>query len=57
MPEILIRRDGAVGSVIISNPEKFNAMSTAMWQDLPRRIAELDADPSVNVILLKGDGE
>ena len=57
MPEILIRRDGAVGSVIISNPEKFNAMTTAMWQDLPRRIEELDADPLVHVIVLKGDGE
>ena len=57
MAEILIRRDGAVGTVIISNPDKFNAMTTAMWQALPQRIAELDADPSIHVIVLTGDGD
>jgi enoyl-CoA hydratase len=57
LPEILIRRSGAVGTVIVSNPDKFNAMTMQMWRDLPQRIAELDADPSVHVIVLAGDGE
>ena len=57
MAEILIRRDGAVGTVIMSNPDKFNAMTTAMWQALPQRIAELDADPAIHVIVLTGDGD
>ena len=57
MPEILVHRDGAVGTVIISNPDKFNAMTTQMWRDLPRRIAELDADPAVHAIVLRGDGD
>ena len=57
MADILIQRDGAVGTVIISNPDKFNAMTTGMWRDLPLRIAELDADPSVHVIVLAGDGD
>lgn len=57
MPEILVRRDGAIGSVVISNPDKFNAMTTQMWRALPDRIAELDADPSVHVIVLMGDGD
>jgi enoyl-CoA hydratase len=55
--DILIRRDGAIGTVIISNVEKHNAMTTAMWRDLPLRIAELDADPSIVAIVLTGDGE
>lgn len=57
MADILIRRDGSVGTVIVSNPEKFNAMTTGMWRDLPLRIAELDADPSVHVIVLTGEGD
>lgn len=57
MPEILVRRDGAVGTVIISNPDKFNAMTTQMWRVLPERIAELDADPAVHAIVLRGDGD
>lgn len=57
MPEILIRRQGAVGLAIMSNPDKYNAMSLRMWRDLSGKIAELDADPSVHVIVLAGDGD
>jgi enoyl-CoA hydratase len=57
MPEIRIRRDGSVGRVVVSNPDKYNAMTTDMWRALPERIAELDADPAVHVIVLTGDGD
>ena len=57
MPDILIRRDGAVGHVVISNPDKLNAMTTQMWRALPQRIAELDADPEIHAIVLVGDGD
>ncbi|HMA08558.1 MAG TPA: enoyl-CoA hydratase-related protein, partial [Ramlibacter sp.] len=57
MADILIRRDGSIGTVIVSNPEKYNAMTIGMWRDLPLRIAELDADPSVHVIVLTGEGD
>ena len=57
LADILIRRDGSIGTVIVSNPEKYNAMTTGMWRDLPLRIAELDADPSVHVIVLTGEGD
>lgn len=56
MADILIQRNGAVGTVIMSNVDKYNAMTTAMWQALPERIAQLDADPSIHVIVLAGDG-
>ena len=42
MPEVIVRRQGAVGTVVLSNPAKFNAMSLSMWQALPPAIAELD---------------
>ena len=57
MAKLLVRRDGAVGHIVFSNVNKFNAMTTQMWDDLPARIAELDADPSVRAIVLSGDGE
>ena len=56
MPEIRVRRDGHVGTVTVSNPDKFNAMTVAMWQDLTRAIQELDTDDGVAVILLSGEG-
>ena len=57
MPELLIRRSGAVGTILVSNPDKFNAMTMDMWRALPQAIEELDADPAVHVIVLAGDGD
>lgn len=57
MPDILIQRDGPVGTVIISNAAKYNAMTTQMWADLPGCVAQLDADPSILAIVLAGDGD
>jgi enoyl-CoA hydratase len=57
MASLVVQRDGAVGRVVFTNPGKFNAMTVQMWDDLPTRIAELDADPDIRVIVLSGDGD
>ena len=57
MADILVHRNGPVGTVVISNVDKFNAMTTQMWRALPERIAELDADPAIHAIVLVGDGD
>ena len=57
MAELKTRIDGAVGSVLFSNPEKMNAMSYDMWQAVPKVFAELDANPAVRVIVCAGDGD
>ena len=56
MAEILMRRDGAVGTLVFSNLEKHNAMTVEMWEALPERIAAFDEDPGIRVIVLTGDG-
>lgn len=56
MPAILVQRDGPVGTILFSNPAKFNAMTLDMWRELPQRIGELDADPAIRVIVLAGEG-
>jgi len=57
MAEIRTQRDGAVATVVFSNPPRMNAMTMDMWLAVPRVIAELDADPQVRVIVCKGDGD
>ena len=57
MATILVRRTGAVGHLVFSNPEKFNAMTTQMWDDLPAHIEKLAADPDIRAIVLSGDGD
>jgi enoyl-CoA hydratase len=55
--ELQVRRDGAIAWITFSNLERHNAVTYEMWVDVPKRIAEFDADPSVRVIALTGDGE
>ncbi len=57
MAEILTTKNGALGTITISNPTKMNAMSVQMWMDLPKAIRAFDADPEVRVIVITGVGE
>ena len=56
MGELIVRREGPVGTILFSNVARHNAMSYAMWHAFPERLHELDADPSIRVIVLTGDG-
>jgi len=49
--------EGTVGWIIIDRPDQRNALTTAMWDDIPRAVATLDADDSVRVIILRGAGD
>lgn len=57
MPELISRSAGAVGTIVLSNPEKHNAMSFDMWSGLPAAIGAFDADPAIRVVVLEGDGD
>ena len=57
MAELKTSIDGAVATVLFSNPAKMNAMSYDMWQAVPQALAALDADPAVRVIVCAGDGD
>ena len=57
MAELIVRRDGAVGRIVMSNPPRLNAMTLDMWEALPPAIEAFERDPAVRVIVLEGDGE
>jgi enoyl-CoA hydratase/carnithine racemase len=57
MAELIVRRDGPVGRIVMSNLPRHNAMSLGMWEALPPAIEAFDADPEVRVIVLEGDGD
>ena len=57
MPELKTSIDGAVATVLFSNPPKLNAMSYEMWRAVPEVFAELDRNPAVRVIVCAGDGD
>jgi len=51
-----IERAGHVAELVLLGPGKGNALGVEFWQEMPRAIAELDADQGVRVVLLRGQG-
>jgi enoyl-CoA hydratase/carnithine racemase len=55
-PELRLERDAGIAFVVASNPARMNAFTASMWQALPERLAEAEADDSIRVIVLRGEG-
>ena len=55
--DILIRRDGAIATVVLNRPAKLNALTRAMWRDLGIAIDALSDDDAVRCIVVRGAGE
>lgn len=53
---ILIERDGAVGWVRINQPERLNAFSGTMREDLESALRELESDQDVHCVIVTGVG-
>lgn len=54
---ILVEKASPVGTVIFNRPATRNAFTVEMWRLLPGILADLDGDPEVRVVLLRGAGE
>lgn len=54
---LLVERQDAVATVVLNKPQSHNAISIDMYRDLPGMVTELDADPSVKVVVLRGAGQ
>ena len=54
---ILVKRDAAIATVVLNNPEKLNALSFGMWMRLGEVMRELEADEAVRCIVLRGAGD
>ena len=56
MADLIRRREGAVGWLIISNYGKANALTYDIWRKMPDAVGEFERDSAVRVIALRGDG-
>jgi enoyl-CoA hydratase len=50
-------REGAVAIVRFARPDKLNALTLAMYDDLGRAYAEIAADDAINAVVLAGTGD
>lgn len=54
--EVLLSRDGPVVTLTFNRPQARNALTWAMYEQLERTCEEVDADPRVRVLVLRGAG-
>lgn len=56
MSEVLVEKQGGIGILTLNRPDRLNAISVPMLEQLSRQLLELDADREVRVIVLTGAG-
>jgi enoyl-CoA hydratase/carnithine racemase len=56
MPDVLCERRDRVTVITLNRPERLNAITFAMLEELARVLAEADADPGVRAVVVTGAG-
>ena len=46
-----------IGELVLSQPEKRNAINASMWEALPKVLAALEETPDLRVLIVRGDGD
>lgn len=54
---VLVQHDGDIATVVLNRPEKLNALSRALWQQVGETMRALDADDELRCIVLRGAGD
>lgn len=55
--EILLERDNGIAEIVFNRPSKLNAVTPAMAEMLEATAREVDRDPAVRAVLIRGNGE
>ena len=54
--ELLVEQDGHIVTITLNRPERLNAISRPMLNELSEKMVEADKDPEVRCIILTGAG-
>lgn len=55
-PLVKVERSGPRATLVLNRPEKRNAINQALLDDLGRAVLEVRDDPSVRVVVIRGEG-
>jgi enoyl-CoA hydratase/carnithine racemase len=53
---LLVEKRGTTGWLIFDNPAKRNAINAAMWREIPAALEQIEADPDIRCVVLRGSG-
>jgi enoyl-CoA hydratase len=51
---VLIRKEAPVGWMVMNRPQVRNALNLATWRAIAEGVAELEADPDIRVLIIRG---
>ena len=51
-----VTREGNIAELIIDQPRKRNAISYDMWSAIPAIVADVEADDSIKLLIVRGNG-
>jgi len=54
--QIYLSRHGATASLVLNRPAKHNALTEAMWREIPDLLAEAEDDRDIQVLIVRGKG-
>jgi enoyl-CoA hydratase/carnithine racemase len=54
---LVVEREGSIATLILNRPQSHNAITIDMYRDIPALVTELDEDPAVKVVVVRGAGE
>ncbi len=57
MADVEVERDGAIATVVLNRPDKLNALTRSMWQELGDTVARLSADDDLRCVIVRGADE
>jgi enoyl-CoA hydratase/carnithine racemase len=55
--QVRVEVEAPLGWLIFDHAERRNAVNLAMWEAIPERVASLDADAAVRVVVMRGAGD
>lgn len=54
--KVILGRDGPIAQITLDNQARRNALSRAMWDALDRVLDEIEGDPAIRVVIIRGAG-
>lgn len=54
---VFLKREGETATLVLNQPARRNAVSSAMWQAMPGRLEEAAAEPGIRLLKVTGAGD
>ena len=55
--DLAVERSGAIATLVLNRPDSHNAVRLGMYEALPALLGEVDQDPDVKVLVVRGAGQ